>query len=36
MAVLLMYNDQDTYTVEQIHEHTQIKMVGSREFCIEN
>ena len=29
MAVLLMYNDQDSYTVEQIHEHTQIKMVRS-------
>jgi len=26
MAVLLMYNDQDSYTVEQIHQHTQIKM----------
>jgi len=26
MSVLLMYNDQDSYTVEQIHEHTQIKM----------
>jgi len=26
MAVLLMYNAQDSYTVEQIHEHTQIKM----------
>ena len=30
MAVLLMYNAQDSYTVEQIHEHTQIKMVGAR------
>ena len=28
MAVLLMYNAQDSYTVEQIHEHTQIKMVN--------
>ena len=32
MAVLLMYNAQDSYTVEQIHEHTQIKMVGSFEM----
>jgi len=26
MSVLLMYNSEDSYTVEQIHEHTQIKM----------
>ena len=27
MAVLLMYNSEDSYTVEQIRESTQIKMV---------
>ena len=30
MAVLLLYNHGDAYTVQQLHESTQIKMVGNK------
>ena len=29
MAVLLMFNNSDSLTVEQIQEHTQLKTVGA-------
>ena len=32
MAVLLMFNNSDSLTVEQIQEHTQLKTVGA--ICI--